>query len=238
MMVKAKVKTFTIDGQLVNGKSNQTILEVARENGIDIPTLCNLDGLSNIGACRLCLVEVSGSKKLTPACTTKIKSDMEVVTNSPRLKEHREDIISLIFAERNHTCSICVSNGDCELQDMAKKLEVTHINFNYLYPQYDVDASHELFVSDPNRCILCSRCVRVCSEIEGANTWSIINRGIESKTATDMDRPWGESDSCTSCGKCVQVCPTGALYKKGATSSSVHKRKDFLPYLLKNRSDI
>jgi bidirectional [NiFe] hydrogenase diaphorase subunit len=236
-MIKAKVKTFTIDGKLVNGKSNQSILEVARENGIDIPTLCNLDGLSNIGACRLCLVEIVGSKKLTPACTTKIKSDIEVVTNSPTLKEHRQDILSLIFAERNHTCAICVSNGDCELQSMAKRLEVTHINFNYLYPQYDVDASHELFVNDPNRCILCTRCVRVCEEIEGASTWSVINRGVESKTTTDMDTQWGDSDSCTSCGKCVQVCPTGALSYKGTTSSSLHKDKSFLAYLVKNRNN-
>jgi bidirectional [NiFe] hydrogenase diaphorase subunit len=236
-MIKAKVKTLTIDGKLVNGKSNQTILDVARENGIDIPTLCNLDGLSNIGACRLCLVQIVGSKKLTPACTTKIKSDIEVITDSPTLKQHRQDILSLMFAERNHTCAICVSNGDCELQSMAKRLDVTHINFNYLYPQYDVDASHELFISDPNRCILCTRCVRVCSEIEGANTWNVINRGVDSKVASDMDTPWGDSDSCTRCGKCVSVCPTGALSTKGATSSSMHKDRSFLANLIKNRNN-
>jgi bidirectional [NiFe] hydrogenase diaphorase subunit len=237
-MVKAKVKTFMIDGKMVNGKSNQTILEVARENGIDIPTLCNLEGLSNFGGCRLCLVEIVGNRKLTPACTTKIKSDIEVVTNSQKLQEYRKDILSLMFAERNHTCSICVSNGDCRLQDMATKLELTHINFDYLYPTLEIDATHELFVNDPNRCILCTRCVRVCSEIEGAGVWSVVNRGVESKIACDMDTDWGSSESCTNCGKCVQVCPTGALHKKGSTSGSMHKKSDFLPYLLRNRGDV
>lgn len=237
-MIKAKIKTLKIDDKIVNGRSDQTILEVAKENGIEIPTLCNLEGLTPYGGCRLCLVEIVGTRGFTPACTTKIKSDIEVYTNTTKLQEYRKNILSLLFAERNHTCSVCVSNGDCQLQSLAVKLGVDHIEYEYLYPHFDIDASHELFVSDPNKCVLCTRCVRVCSQIEGASSWNVINRGVDSKTVIDMGGLWIDSDTCTSCGKCVQVCPTGAIYKKGATSGTMHKKGTFLPYLLKNRGDV
>ena len=224
------VKTLQIDGQEVSARSGQTILEVAIENEIDIPTLCHLDGLSDVGACRLCVVEVKGNNKLFTACLTTVFEGMEVSTNTERLRKHRCNILELLFAERNHVCSVCVSNGHCELQTMAQKQGLTHVRLPYRNPELTVDASHERFTVDHNRCILCTRCVRVCAEVEGAHVWDVMGRGINSTVITDLNDDWGKS-SCTRCGKCVQVCPTGALFDKNKIGSDHPKYPDFLPYL-------
>ncbi|HWQ52106.1 MAG TPA: bidirectional hydrogenase complex protein HoxU [Bryobacteraceae bacterium] len=231
MKTAAKVKTLTIDGVEVGAREDQTILEVAREHKIHIPTLCWMGGLSNVGACRICLVEVKGVNKLLPACVTRIQEGMEVTVHSERLARYRRQILELLFAERNHVCSVCVSNGHCELQAMAMALEVTHVHYPYQYPKLPVDASHERFVADHNRCILCTRCVRVCDEIEGAHTWDVMARGADCRVITDLAEPWGTSESCTGCGKCVQICPTGALSEKGKSVAEMSKRRQFLPYL-------
>ena len=224
------VKTLRIDGEEVSARSGQTILEVAREHDIDIPTLCHLEGLSDVGACRLCLVEIKGSNKLLPACVTTVFEGMEVSTHTERLQKHRHMILELLFAERNHVCSVCVANGHCELQALAQDQGLTHISLPYRNPELTVDASLERFTVDHNRCILCTRCVRVCAEIEGAHVWDVMGRGINSTVITDLNDPWGSS-SCTRCGKCVQVCPTGALFDKSKVGSDHPKYPDFLPYL-------
>jgi len=229
------VKTLQIDGTDVSARADQTVLEAAREAGISIPTLCHLDGLSEVGACRLCLVEIKGSPRLFPACVTLVQDGMEVVTQSERLAKYRRVILELLFAERNHICSICVSNGSCELQNLAQSQGVTHIEFAYRNPKLSVDASHERFTMDHNRCILCTRCVRVCAEIEGAHTWDLMGRGVNSRVITDLDEPWGSSVSCTNCGKCVQVCPTGALFEKNKVGASRPKNPNFLAYLTEMR---
>jgi len=235
-MIKARVKTFIIDGLDVSASSNSSILEVALENNIEIPTLCYLEGLSCVGACRMCLVQLKGSSKLIPACTSKIKEGMEVVTNSDKLKAHRKMILSMIFAERTHTCSVCVSNGHCELQNQAVDLHLEHSLVPYVHKKFDLDASHKDFVYDPNRCILCTRCVRVCDEVEGAHALDIAGRGIDAKIIHDMGEPWADSESCTSCGKCVQVCPTGALFEKGVSGSEMVKKKNIIKNLLETRA--
>jgi bidirectional [NiFe] hydrogenase diaphorase subunit len=238
-MTKApvRVKTLTIEGREVGAREDQTILEVARENNIFIPTLCDLPGLSTSGACRLCLVEIKGSPRLSPACVTRVAEGMEVAVNSERLDRYRRGILELLFAERNHVCSVCVTNGHCDLQSLALKLGMTHVHFPYQYPRLPVDASHERFVVDHNRCVLCARCVRVCGEIEGAHTWDVMSRGADCRVITDLNQPWGKSESCTGCGKCVQVCPTGALSEKGRSVSEMSKRRQFLPYLTLMRED-
>ena len=232
-----EVKTLEIDGQEVSARRGQTILEVARENDINIPTLCQMDGLSNVGACRLCLVEIKGSNKLLPACVATVSEGMVVSTNTERLQKHRRNILELLFAERNHVCSVCVSNGHCELQAMAQDEGLTHVRMPYRNPDLPVDASHERFTCDHNRCILCTRCLRVCDEIEGAHTWDIMGRGIDAKVITDLNESWGTSETCTSCGKCVQVCPTGALFEKGRSVAEMMKRRQFLPYLTMMREE-
>lgn len=232
-----QVTTLHIDDHQVGAQAGQTILEVARENGIEIPTLCFLEGLSEVGACRLCLVEIQGVAKLQPACVTRVREGMQVATHSPRLDTYRRQILELLFTERNHVCSVCVANGNCELQDMATTLGMDHVRYPYLNPNVPVDLSHELFGLDQNRCILCTRCVRVCDEIEGAHTWDVRNGGVNSRVFTDFNEPWGESQTCTSCGKCVNVCPTGALFKKGRAVGESAKAIDFLPYLKKMREE-
>jgi bidirectional [NiFe] hydrogenase diaphorase subunit len=231
------IKTLKIDGRDVSARQEETILDVARQNNIFIPRLCELKGLSTVGACRLCLVEIKGSNRLLPSCVTRVEEGMEVTTNSDRLRAYRKSILELLFTERNHICSVCVSNGHCELQALAQQLEITHVHFPYRYPVVNVDASHERFIVDHNRCILCTRCVRVCDEVEGAHTWDVMGRGINALVITDLNQPWGTSETCTSCGKCVHVCPTGALSEKGRSVAEMLKRRQFLPYLTLMRED-
>lgn len=237
MTSQVRILTFKIDDRDVSAREGETILEVARENGIFIPTLCYLAGLTPIGACRLCMVEIAGRPKLFPACVTRVEEGVQVITQSERLAKYRMTILELIFSERNHICSVCVSNGHCELQTMAQKLGMTHIHVRYRFPNLDVDASHDRFIMDHNRCILCTRCVRVCDEIEGAHTWDVMGRGVEARVISDMNQPWGTSESCTGCGKCIHVCPTGALVDKGKSASEMAKRQQFLPYLTLMREE-
>jgi bidirectional [NiFe] hydrogenase diaphorase subunit len=208
------VVTLTLNDELVSAGDDQSLLDIIREQGVEIPTLCHMDGLSEKGACRLCLVEVAGIPKLLAACTTKPTEGMVVSTHTDKLVEYRKMILELLFAERNHVCAVCVMNGQCELQHQAAKLGVDHIRYDYLSPDLPVDNSHERYGLDHNRCILCTRCVRVCDEIEGAHTKDVMGRGVNSRIVNDMNQPWGTSRRCTSCGKCVQICPTGALFDK------------------------
>ena len=227
----------TIDGKKLEAKDGETILQVCQANHVRIPTLCFHKDLTPFGACRLCVVEVKGSPKLFAACVTTVNEGMEVVTDSERLTRYRRTIVELLFSERNHVCAVCVSNGHCELQNLAQALGVTHLTVPYRHPKLSVDASHERFVNDHNRCVLCQRCVRVCGEVEGAHTWDVFGRGIGARVITDLNQPWGSSETCTGCGKCVQVCPTGALTEKGRSVREMSKRTRFLPYLTMMREE-
>ncbi len=219
------VVTLTINQQMITANAGDTILQAAKDAGIKIPTLCYLDGLSAHGGCRICLVEIAGSTKLQPACFMKVAEGMQINTETHKLKEYRKMIVELLFAEGNHTCSICVANNHCELQAMAMAVEMDHDRFDYIHPPKEIDISHQRFGIDHNRCILCTRCVRVCDEIEGAHTWDVAGRGGLAKVIADLDQPWGEADSCTSCGKCFMACPTGAIFQKGdSVAQTEHPR--------------
>jgi bidirectional [NiFe] hydrogenase diaphorase subunit len=227
--------SIKIDGEYVNATDDQTILQAARANSKYIPTLCFLEGVSAAGSCRLCLVEVAGVGRLLPACTTPVQNGMSVTTNSEKLTRYRRMAVEFLLVERNHYCAVCVANGHCELQTMAQRLGVTSVHYPYNYPKLAVDLSHDRYVLDHNRCILCTRCVRVCAEVEGARVWNIASRGIRSRLVAELNRPWGEARSCTSCGKCVQVCPTGALVEKGCAVEEMVKRDEAITHLAGHR---
>jgi bidirectional [NiFe] hydrogenase diaphorase subunit len=228
-------KTLTIDGKEISAFEGATVLQAAEEAGIKIPTLCHMEGIDDVGACRLCLVEVAGVAKLLPACTTKVAEGMQVQTDSERLRKYRKMILELLFAERNHVCAVCVSNGHCELQWLACSLGMDHVRYDYRFPKWDVDNTHERFGMDHNRCILCARCVRACWHIEGAGTRNVAGRGAKSKIITDLNQPWGSSDTCSKCGKCVDSCPTGALFRRGATTGEMEHDRERLEFIVTAR---
>lgn len=229
-----KTVSLKIDGHEITAQEGKSILETAIENGIDIPHLCFLAGLTRTGACRLCIVEIKGQAKLFASCSTPISDGMEVVTDSEKLKEYRKNTIQLLLSERTHVCSVCVANKNCELQALADKLGVDHVAFEREWTKENIDSSHPFLVIDRNRCILCTRCVRVCDEVEGVHALDLKLRGKDSQIIVDLDEYWGKATSCTSCRKCAKVCPVGAIYVEGEPLSET-KDKDIANFVLSRR---
>ncbi len=225
----------TFDGEDFEAYDDESVLQAARRNGIAIPALCYLEGLSVWGGCRVCVVEVAEDHRLRPACATPVKADMEIKVHTPRLDSYRKSILELLFAEGNHVCAVCVSNGRCELQDTAVEVGMDHVRYDQQAPARKVDASHAKYVFDHNRCILCTRCVRVCDEIEGAHVWDIAERGAGSEIIAEMDVPWGDAKSCTWCGKCVAACPTGSLFYHGKAVGEMEHSADIIRVLASAR---
>jgi formate dehydrogenase major subunit len=205
--------TLTIDGKQVKGKQGDTVLEVCKANGIDVPTLCAYKGVSNPGACRLCLVTVEKERREVPACTYIARDGIVVTTRTEKLDKYRRLILELLFTERNHLCAYCVASGDCELQALAYKYQMDNARYQYSWPNVITDSSHPFIVLDHNRCVLCGRCIRTCDEITGAHALDFGKRGWKTMISADINQPLGES-SCISCGGCFQACPTGAIFSK------------------------
>ncbi len=201
---------LTINGQPVVAQSGQTVLEAAQAAGIDIPVLCHHPALESWGACRMCVVEVKGMRGVQTACTLPVSEGMEVQTDTENTINVRKFVLELLFSERNHYCMYCQMSGDCELQANAYRYGLDHFTYPRPYEKWPVDASRKYFIMDHNRCILCARCVRACSEIVANHTLNIGGRGANSMIIADLNVPFGES-TCVECGTCLQVCPTGAL---------------------------
>ncbi len=214
-MGKIKIK---INEQEILCDEGKTILEVARENNIDIPTLCYHEGLEPYGGCRLCLVEVKGNPKLLASCSTPVTEGMEVFTETLRIKRSRRFILDLLMTERNHFCMFCEKSGpydttDCELEKAAYDVGLDHFIFPVYEKGYPVDATSEDLVIDHNRCILCGRCVRVCDEVIANSTLSFGYRGSEALIVVDLGQE-RETSTCIDCGACFEACPTGAIFSK------------------------
>ena len=209
---------ITMNGQKVSAPPGSTILQAAKQAGIDIPTLCHHPALIPIGACRICVVEVQGQRTLITACTFPITEGMVVETESPQVVSARKFILDMLFSERNHYCPFCEASGDCELQNLGYRYGLDH----WIYPTYTkpfpIDASHKYLIMEQNRCVLCGRCERACSDLVANYTLGLRNRGNAAMVHCDAALPWGES-SCISCGTCSQVCPTGAIF---------HRRSSFM----------
>jgi len=205
--------TLTINGKQVKGKEGDTVLEICQANNIDVPTLCHLDGLSDIGACRMCVVEIDKERRPVPACTYPARDGLVIQTHTEKLEKYRRQILELIFTEHNHFCMFCERSGDCELQKLAYKYQIDHVRYPYAFPSLSVDSLSDYLVIDHNRCILCGRCVRACGEVAASHTLSFTKRGWKTLVAADLEQPLGES-SCLLCGACVQACPTGAIFSK------------------------
>ncbi len=214
-----------IDGKEANVAPGTTILAAAKSVGVTIQTLCELEGLEPYGGCRLCLVEVVGSPKLSAACVTPVGNNMEIITNSEKLKNYRKLVIQMLLAERTHICSSCVANNHCELQAMANQLGVDHVDFERNFTREPVDSTHNFLVIDRNRCILCTRCIRVCDQIEGVHTLDLKLRGKDAQVVMDDDQLWGQAASCTSCRKCAKVCPVGAIYIEGEKIENIRDQQ-------------
>lgn len=201
---------LTIDGKTVTGKPGESVLQVARRHRIHIPTLCNHADLEPYGGCRMCLVEVKGVRGLTTSCTMKIAPGMEVKTISPEIEQARRISLELLLADHPLECLTCAKNQQCELQALAAEFGIDRIRFRKTREQRRPDESNPFFVYDPNKCILCARCVRTCRQLQGLGAIDLVNRGMRTIVAPPNGVQWAES-TCESCGECVSRCPTGAL---------------------------
>jgi formate dehydrogenase major subunit len=207
--------TLTINGKQVKGREGNTVLEVCEANDIYVPTLCHLKGLTDLGACRMCVVDIEKERRPVPACTYPARDGLVVQTHNEKLEKYRRLILELMFTERNHLCAQCVASGDCELQSLAYKYQMDNARYPYSWPALPVDSVSDYLVIDHNRCVLCGRCIRTCDEIVGIHTLDFGYRGWKDMVVADLNQPLGAS-SCISCGACFQVCPTGAIFSKNS----------------------
>ena len=206
-----------INGLEVSAPAGSTILEAAHLAGIRIPTLCYLKEINEIGACRMCVVEVKGAKNLVAACVYPINEGMEVWTNTPRLIKSRRRTLQLLLSNHDKKCLSCVRSGNCELQQLCREYGVDDEDyFQGESNHYELDTSAAHMIRDNNKCILCRRCVAVCEKTQGIGVIGPNNRGFATFIGSAFDMGLGQT-SCVSCGQCIAVCPTGALYEKAST---------------------
>lgn len=205
-----------INGLSVSAPKDATILEAARLAGINIPTLCYLKDVNQIGACRMCLVEIKGARSFAAACAQPVGEGMEVYTNTPALRRSRKNTLELILSTHDKKCLSCVRSGDCELQRLAREYGVDESKYEGEKPHYELDTSAAHMVRDNNKCILCRRCVGACAE-QGIGVIGPNRRGFASHIGCAFEMDLADT-SCVSCGQCIVACPTGALYEKDDTA--------------------
>ncbi len=223
--------TLTIDGQEVKAKKGTTILQAAAQVGIDIPTLCFLKDINEVGDCRMCIVEVEGRRGFATSCIQTVEEGMIVHTHTPNVLEARHVILDLIISNHAKDCLTCTRSGNCELQALATKFNVLNIEFEGERTQHKVDDLSPSIVRDFNKCILCRRCVAACKKVQKIGAIDCINRGFESCISTVGDHSLNDVN-CTFCGQCIQACPTGALHEKEMIDDVWVKLKDEDSYVI------
>ena len=212
--------TMEADGRTIQAKEGETILAALRNEGIHVPTLCHMEGLPPSGACRLCVVEVEGAPTLTPACSFPAVNGMKLRTRSPRVLEARRTIVELLLANHPDDCLYCSKSGACELRKLSQNLGVTQRRLRGAKGRKELDVSSPSIVRDPEKCILCGRCVRVCEEVQGVSAIDFVGRGSRAFIGTAFNEGLNLS-SCICCGQCVLVCPTGALTEHSSLDAVV-----------------
>lgn len=204
--------TFTINGQELEVEKGISILEAARQNNIEIPTLCYDENLSIFGGCRLCIVEL-GNGKLVTSCSERVREGMVVETHSKKVMENRKDILDLLLSNHPTDCLTCDKVGNCDLQNYAYEYGVKEGSFKGEKKHYAIDDINPVMERDQSKCILCGKCVRVCKEVQVTDAIDFVGRGFDSTVTTAQDKPL-DYDNCRLCGQCISVCPTGALQNK------------------------
>jgi len=208
--------SLTIDGIKTEVPKDYTVLKAARSINIDIPTLCFLEGINGIGACRMCLVEVEKARALQASCVLPVSEGMVVHTNTKRVRDARKINLELILSNHNGDCNTCVRSGNCELQKLARDLNVDGIRYKGESIKYDIDLKSPSIVRDANKCILCRRCESVCAEVQTVHAIGAVNRGFNTMIKPTFDRSIAEVN-CINCGQCIINCPVGALREKDDT---------------------
>ena len=223
--------TLTIDGETVKAKKGTTILQAAKQAGIDIPTLCFLKDINEVGDCRMCIVEVEGRRGFATSCIQTVEEGMVVHTHTPNVLEARRTVLDLIISNHAKDCLTCTRSGNCELQELATKFNVLHVEYPGEMTKHKIDDKSPALVRDFNKCILCRRCVATCKNVQGIGAIDCINRGFESCISTVGDHSLNDVN-CTFCGQCIEACPTGALHEKETIKEAWAKLKDPDTYVI------
>ena len=225
--VKAdKLVTLEVDGHEVTVPEGTSVMRAAAEAGIPIPKLCATDSLDAFGSCRLCVCKVEGKRGTPASCTTLAEEGMKVTTQDDQIAKIRKGVMELYISDHPLDCLTCSDNGDCELQDMAGAVGLREVRYGYDGENHNdapTDSSNPYFSFDESKCIVCSRCVRACDEVQGTLALTVEGRGFDSKISASMGENFMESE-CVSCGACVQACPTATLQEKSVIEHGVPDR--------------
>lgn len=202
---------LTIDGLSVEAEKGTSVIEAARKAGIEIPSLCYLKGINHQANCRVCLVEIG--PRLIASCSLAVEEGMEVKTNTKKARDARKTSVELLLSNHKRECTSCIRSDNCELQNVAKDLNIRNLNYEGEKTRLPIDASSPSIVRDPEKCILCGRCIATCSNIQTVNAVGWAGRGFDTRVVPAFDKKLGES-TCINCGQCIMACPVGALYEK------------------------